>query len=161
MQKKLQQRMRRKDRKTLKKIKDLILIDSFVFFWYSNLNKARLVLFIKPPEVFMIRNINSPAFEVTEAIKTHINSHLDKIENYHDRITRVDFFIKKEAHNFVAEINFHIPNKGEITIAQTSDDLYNAITVISNKALIKLKKIKEKQDPKHNTRVNIPESTDD
>lgn len=32
MQKKLQQRMRRKDRKTLKKIKDLIPIDSFVFF---------------------------------------------------------------------------------------------------------------------------------
>lgn len=105
----------------------------------------------------MIRNIHSPAFEVTEAIKNHINSNLDKIESYYDRITRVDFYMKKDSHNFVAEISFHIPNKGEIVLVQSSDDLYNAITALSNKSLIKLKKIKEKQNPRKNTRIDVPE----
>lgn len=38
----------------------------------------------------MIRNIHSSSFEVSEAIKSHVNTHLDKIENHHDRITRTD-----------------------------------------------------------------------
>lgn len=105
----------------------------------------------------MIRNIHSPAFEVTEAIKTHIAQNLDKIEKHYDRITRVDFFLKKDAHNFVAEINLHVPNKGEIVLTQTGADLYHSITEVVNKSLIKLKKVNEKQNSKRHTRINLSE----
>ncbi len=105
----------------------------------------------------MIRNIHSSSFEVSEAIKSHVNTHLDKIENHHDRITRTDVHLKKDGVYYIAEFNLHVPTKGEIVINHSSEDMYHSITEGSNKVLIKLKKLNEKQKAKRHTKPKLIE----
>lgn len=103
----------------------------------------------------MIRNIHSSAFEVSEAIKSHVNTHLDKIADHHDRITKAEVHLKKDGFHYIAEINLHVPSKGEVVINQSSEDMYHSITEATNKILIKLKKITEKHKAKIHKRIQL------
>jgi ribosomal subunit interface protein len=103
----------------------------------------------------MIKNIHSTSFEVSEAIKSHVNAQLDKILDHHDRITKADVNLKKDGFHYIAEINLHVPTKGEIVITQASEDMYHSITEATNKILIKLKKITEKSKSKIHKKIQL------
>lgn len=105
----------------------------------------------------MIKSIHSIDFEVTEALRSHINGHLAKIQHQHDKITRVDVFLKKDKFKFVAEFKVSVPNIEDVVVSCSSEDMYHSITDGTNKVLIKLKKFKEKQKGKLHQRIALAE----
>jgi ribosomal subunit interface protein len=105
----------------------------------------------------MIKSIHSTDFEVTEALHSHINGHLAKIQHQHDKITRVDVFLKKDKFKFVAEFKVSVPNTEDVVVSCSSEDMYHSITDATNKVLIKLKKLKEKQKGKLHQKIALAE----
>ena len=105
----------------------------------------------------MIKCIHSTDFEVTEALRSHINGHLAKIQHQHDKITRVDVFLKKDKFKFVAEFKVSVPNTEDVVVSCSSEDMYHSITDATNKVLIKLKKLKEKQKGKLHQKIALAE----
>lgn len=105
----------------------------------------------------MIKSIHSIDFEVTEALRSHINGHLAKIQHQHDKITRVDVFLKKDKFKFVAEFKVSVPNTEDVVVSCSSEDMYHSITDATNKVLIKLKKLKEKQKGKLHQKIALAE----
>lgn len=105
----------------------------------------------------MIKSIHSTDFEVTEALRSHINGHLAKIQHQHDKITRVDIFLKKDKFKFVAEFKVSVPNTEDVVVSCSSEDMYHSITDATNKVLIKLKKLKEKQKGKLHQKIALAE----
>jgi len=105
----------------------------------------------------MIKSIHSTDFEVTEALRSHINGHLAKIQHQHDKITRVDVFMKKDKFKFVAEFKVSVPNTEDVVVSCSSEDMYHSITDATNKVLIKLKKLKEKQKGKLHQKIALAE----
>jgi ribosomal subunit interface protein len=105
----------------------------------------------------MIKSIHSTDFEVTEALRSHINGHLAKIQHQHDKITRVDVFLKKDKFKFVAEFKVSVPNTEDVVVSCSSEDMYHSITDATNKVLIKLKKLKEKQKGKLHQKIALAE----
>lgn len=108
----------------------------------------------------MIRNIHSSAFDISKSIESHINTNLDKVSEHYDRITRADIHLKKDGFNYVAEINLHVPNKGEVVINQAHTDMYHAITEATNKILIKLKKVTGKEKSRLHKKIEIQDAED-
>lgn len=105
----------------------------------------------------MIKNIHSTDFDVTEALHTHISSHLSKVQHQHDKITRTDLLLKKDKFNFVAEFKLSVPNSEDVVVSCSSQDMYHSITDATNKVLIKLKKLREKQKGKLHTKIALAE----
>jgi ribosomal subunit interface protein len=105
----------------------------------------------------MIKTIHSTDFEVTEALRSHVNCHLDKVQHQHDKITRADLFLKKDKFKFVAEFKLSVPNIDDVVVSCSSEDMYHAITDATNKVLIKLKKLKEKQKGKLHQKIALAE----
>lgn len=105
----------------------------------------------------MIKSIHSTDFEVTEALRSHIHSHLAKVQHQHDKITRVDIFLKKDKFKFVAEFKLSVPNTEDVVVSCASEDMYHSITDATNKVLIKLKKLKEKQKGKLHKKIALAE----
>ncbi len=105
----------------------------------------------------MIKSIHSTDFEVTEPLRSHINGHLAKIQHQHDKITRVDVFLKKDKFKFVAEFKVSVPNTEDVVVSCSSEDMYHSITDATNKVLIKLKKLKEKQKGKLHQKIALAE----
>ena len=105
----------------------------------------------------MIKSIHSTDFEVTEALHSHINGHLAKIQHQHDKITRADVFLKKDKFKFIAEFKVSVPNTEDVVVSCSSEDMYHSITNATNKVLIKLKKLKEKQKSKLHKTIALAE----
>lgn len=105
----------------------------------------------------MIKSIHSTDFEVTEALHSHITGNLTKVQHQHDKITRTDVFLKKDKFNFIAEFKLSVPNTKDVVVSCSSEDMYHSITDATNKVLIKLKKLKEKQKGKLHQRIALAE----
>lgn len=105
----------------------------------------------------MLKKIHSTSFEVTDAILSHINSNLEKIEHQQDKITRVDVFLKKDKFKYIAEYALSVPQKASVVISVAHEDMYHAITEVTGKALIKLKKIREKVHSHRHQRLVLDE----
>lgn len=105
----------------------------------------------------MIKNIHSSVFDVTEALRDHVNHNLAKIEGHHDKITRVDVNLKKDKFQYVAEFTLSVPQTKGVVVNAISDDMYHSITEATNKVLLKLKKLKEKQKGKLHNKIDLEE----
>ncbi len=92
----------------------------------------------------MLKQIHSTSFDVTDSIRSHINQNLEKIEKQQDKITRVDVFLKKDKFKYIVEYALAVPHKASIVISVSHEDMYHAVTSVTSKALIKLKKVREK-----------------
>ena len=92
----------------------------------------------------MIRTIHATTFDLTDALSTHVNTMLDKIELHNDKITITEVTLKKDNYKYLAEFNIHVPHVKSINMTHESDDMYHSITEVTNKMLVKLAKLKEK-----------------
>ena len=83
--------------------------------------------------------------EITDGLKGHVESGLDKIRSHFDQVIDADVVLAVEKHRHIAEINLHA-NGMRIHSKETSDDMYASMDA----AFTKL----EKQIKKHRDRIN-------
>jgi len=97
----------------------------------------------------MTVNIQSVHFDADSKLLDHVNRKIAKISNHHDRIMKVDVFLKLDnvIHHIkdkVAEIRVQIP-KHEIFVKQSTKSFEESFDMALDAVLIQIKKVKEKQ----------------
>lgn len=94
-------------------------------------------------------NVSGHHVEVTDALKTYVESKLDRLERHFDRITNVNVILSVEKLRQKAESTIRVSG-GEIYAEAEEDDLYAAIDSMADKLDRQLIKKKEKiSDRKH------------
>lgn len=87
--------------------------------------------------------ISGHHLEVTDAIKNYVESKLDRLSNHHDRITSTHVILTVEKLIQKAEATIHVSGK-DLFADASSDDLYAAIDMLTDKLDRQLIKHKEK-----------------
>lgn len=97
----------------------------------------------------MTVDIQTVRFEADSRLLEHVQQKLQKLSNFHDRIIRVEVFLKLDnvVHNIkdkVAEIKLHIPKK-ELFVKQSSKSFEQSFDEAFGSLINQLKRKKEKQ----------------
>lgn len=97
----------------------------------------------------MTVNIQTVRFDADSKLLEHINKKLDKLSNYHDRIVKVDVYLKLDnvVHQIkdkVAEIRVKIP-RHEFFVKQTSKSFEESFDSALDSTITQIKRLKEKQ----------------
>ena len=88
-------------------------------------------------------NTSGHHLELTPAIKTYVDSKLQKLERHNDRITNISVILSVDKLEQKAEATIHLNGK-EFFANANSEDLYAAIDSLSDKLDRQLIKHKEK-----------------
>jgi putative sigma-54 modulation protein len=99
----------------------------------------------------MTVNIHAVNFEADSKLLDHVNKKILKLSNHHDRIIKVDVFLKLDnvIHNIkdkVSEIRVTIP-RHEIFVKQSSKSFEESFDWALDSILTQIQKVKEKQLP--------------
>ena len=94
-------------------------------------------------------NIQTVHFDADVKLVEHVNRKIARLENFHDRITKVDVYLKLDnvVHTIkdkVAEIRVRIP-RHEFFVKQTSKSFEESFDGALDSMINQLKKVKEKQ----------------
>jgi putative sigma-54 modulation protein len=97
----------------------------------------------------MTVNIQTVRFDADSKLLEHINKKLEKLSNYHDRIVKVDVYLKLDnvVHQIkdkVAEIRVIIP-RHEFFVKQTSKSFEESFDSALDSTITQIKRLKEKQ----------------
>ena len=97
----------------------------------------------------MTVNIQTVRFDADSKLIDHVNRKLQKLSNHHDRIIKVDVYLKLDnvVHQIkdkVAEIRVSVP-KHEFFVKQTSKSFEESFDGAMDSISAQLKKVKEKQ----------------
>lgn len=94
-------------------------------------------------------NVSGHHIEVTDALKTYVETKLDRLERHFDQITNINVILSVEKLRQKAESTIRVSG-GEIYADAVEDDLYAAIDSMTDKLDRQLIKKKEKiADRKH------------
>ncbi|MCB1691945.1 MAG: ribosome-associated translation inhibitor RaiA [Pseudomonadales bacterium] len=88
-------------------------------------------------------NVSGHHVDVTDALRTYVESKLDKLERHSDRINHLDVILSVEKQRQKAESTVRLAG-GELYADAESDDLYAAIDMLADKLDRQLIKQKEK-----------------
>jgi putative sigma-54 modulation protein len=99
----------------------------------------------------MTVNIHAVNFEADSKLLDHVNKKILKLSNHHDRIIKVDVFLKLDnvIHNIkdkVSEIRVTIP-RHEFFVKQSSKSFEESFDWALDSMLTQIQKVKEKQLP--------------
>jgi putative sigma-54 modulation protein len=99
----------------------------------------------------MTVNIHAVNFEADSKLLDHVNKKILKLSNHHDRIIKVDVFLKLDnvIHNIkdkVSEIRVTIP-RHEFFVKQSSKSFEESFDWALDYMLTQIQKVKEKQLP--------------
>ncbi|MDX2045535.1 MAG: HPF/RaiA family ribosome-associated protein [Chitinophagaceae bacterium] len=94
-------------------------------------------------------NIQTVRFSADLKLVEHVNKKIQKLANYHDRITKVDVYLKLDnvVHQIkdkVAEIKVKIP-RHEFFVKQSSKSFEASFDNALDSIIIQIKRLKEKQ----------------
>jgi len=94
-------------------------------------------------------NIETVHFTADAKLIDHVNKKVQKLVTFHDRITRVDVFLKLDnvAHNIkdkIAEIRIYVP-KHSFFVKSTSKSFQESFESALDSVVTQIKKQKEKQ----------------
>jgi putative sigma-54 modulation protein len=97
----------------------------------------------------MTVNIQTVRFDADSKLIDHVNRKLQKLSNHHDRIIKVDVYLKLDnvVHQIkdkIAEIRVSVP-KHEFFVKQTSKSFEASFDGAMDSIAAQLKKVKEKQ----------------
>ncbi len=81
--------------------------------------------------------------EVTDALKLHVESGLQKIRTHFDRVMDADVVLDVEKHRHIAEITLHA-NGIRIHGRETSDDMYASLDAVISKLEKQVQKFKDR-----------------
>ncbi|XOV87269.1 MAG: ribosome hibernation-promoting factor, HPF/YfiA family [Pseudomonadota bacterium] len=88
-------------------------------------------------------NVSGHHIEVTDALRSYVETKLDKLERHFDRINHMDVILSVEKQRQKAESTVRLAG-GELFADAESDDLYAAIDMLADKLDRQLIKQKEK-----------------
>jgi putative sigma-54 modulation protein len=96
----------------------------------------------------MTLNIQSVRFDADEKLNDHVKRKISKLSTYHDRIIKVDVFLKLDnvVHNIkdkVAEIKVSIP-RNEIFVKSSSKSFEESFDNAFESVCVQIKRKKEK-----------------
>jgi putative sigma-54 modulation protein len=94
-------------------------------------------------------NIQTVRFEADSKLLDHVNRKIQKIENFHDRIVKIDVYLKLDnvVHQIkdkIAEIRVRIP-RHEFFVKHTSKSFEASFDSALESLITQIKKTKEKQ----------------
>jgi putative sigma-54 modulation protein len=89
--------------------------------------------------------ITGRRIEVTDSLKSFVNSRLPKLEKYIDGITDVHVTLWSEKYRQVAELNVHSRGKLYLSAKEASDDLKTSVSLALEKIAGQAKKKQEKR----------------
>ena len=97
----------------------------------------------------MTTNIQTIHFDADAALLEHVNKKIVKLESQHDKIMKVDVFLKLDnvAHQIkdkVAEIRVQVP-RHELFVKQTTKSFEESFDLALESMLVQIKKVKEKE----------------
>jgi putative sigma-54 modulation protein len=97
----------------------------------------------------MTVNIQTVRFEADSKLIEHVNRKIEKLENYHDRIIKVDVFLKLDnvVHQIkdkIAEIRVKVP-RHEFFVKQTTKSFEESFDAALDSLITQIKRTKEKQ----------------
>ena len=96
-------------------------------------------------------SITGHHIDVTEPLKAYVTDKLDKLDRHSDQITNVHVVLSVEKLVQRAEATVHISG-GELFADASTDDLYAAIDLLSDKLDRQLIKHKEKTIARHHSK---------
>jgi putative sigma-54 modulation protein len=88
-------------------------------------------------------NVSGHHIDVTDSLRNHVATKMEKLERHFDRITNMSVILSVEKQRQKAESTIHISG-GEIFAEAEHDDLYTAIDMLADKLDRQLIKKKEK-----------------
>jgi putative sigma-54 modulation protein len=97
----------------------------------------------------MTVDIQTVRFDADSKLLDHVNEKLQKLRNFHDRIVRVEVFLKLDnvVHNIkdkIAEIKVHVP-KQQLFVKHSSKSFEQSFDEAMTSLINQLKRKKEKQ----------------
>lgn len=90
-------------------------------------------------------SITARHFDLTDAIRDHIEGEMERIAKYFSQIISVQFVLKLERDRNYAEVILHVP-KNDFKTEAIEDNMYLAIDSAIEKAETQIKKLKGKWD---------------
>ncbi len=99
-------------------------------------------------------DITARHFNLTDAIKSHIDEKLAKLKKYSQRAIEAHVVLTLERRRHTAEITFHIA-RNVFNVSETSDNLYISIDRSVGKLEKMLKRHKEKKYSKRSTKPEL------
>ncbi len=93
-------------------------------------------------------NIQTVHFDADEKLVTYVEKKLSKLSQFHDRITKVDVYLKLDnvVHNIkdkIAEIKVHIP-RYDFFVKHSSKSFEESFDVALDSVIVQIKRKKEK-----------------
>ncbi|MDX1920023.1 MAG: ribosome-associated translation inhibitor RaiA [Candidatus Caenarcaniphilales bacterium] len=108
----------------------------------------------------MKTTITARHFELTEAIKQHINDKVVQYDSHFSEALEAAFILDIEAKDYVAEANVHI--RGEVIHSKIStEDMYKSIDSLIHKLVSLLDKNKDKHKNPPDKRIRKVEPADE
>ena len=112
-------------------------------------NEFLHLLFTDKTSLVMNVNIQTVHFDSDSKLIEHVNKKIAKLSHYHDKIIKVDVFLKLDnvVHQIkdkVAEIRVTVP-RHEFFVKQTSKSFEESFDSALDAVIIQIKKAKEKQ----------------
>jgi putative sigma-54 modulation protein len=94
-------------------------------------------------------NIQTVRFDADSKLIEHVNKKISRIENFHDRITKIDVYLKLDnvVHQIkdkVAEIRVRVP-RHEFFVKHTSKSFEESFDSALESIIAQIKKTKQKQ----------------
>ena len=88
-------------------------------------------------------NVSGHHLDITDALKSYVDTKLERLERHFDQITNVNVILKVEKQRQKAEATIRISG-GEVFAEAEAEDLYAAIDLLADKLDRQLIKRKEK-----------------
>ena len=88
-------------------------------------------------------NIIGRHFEITKALKEHIENKFTKIKNHFDHVIDAKFILSVEKFNNIVDATIHLPHQ-DINAKSVDEDMYKSIDLVINKIDRQVIKNKEK-----------------
>jgi putative sigma-54 modulation protein len=96
-------------------------------------------------ETFMNIHINGRHFDLTDALKNHINDRLAYLESHFEKLMEVHVVLHKERENHIAEATMHIAHMPNIHAKAETSDMYASVDMMIDKLKHQIQKHKEKE----------------
>lgn len=91
--------------------------------------------------------------EITDALRSHVNTRMEKIQRHADRVTDLHIVLEVERDRHKAEANIMLRG-AKLHAEATQSDMYAAIDAMADKLDRLVKKHREKQVDHHNREHN-------
>gem|GEM_PF-121753 len=98
----------------------------------------------------MIMNITSKQMEMTDAIRSHVEERITKLEKWQTPLINPHIVLSKEPKEFVADATINTPN-GPLVATGRHQDMYTAINELITKLERQLNKVQHKGEARRAT----------